>query len=136
MKERFKLSFDKLLQIDTTSRDKIILGLIGKEIKTKVFETQKQSENLLSQLEKFLSEENNQLSDLNAILVNIGPGSYTGTRIGVTIANTLAWSLDIPVFGYNEETLSVVLKKTQESSNSANFQQIVLPYYQDENRLN
>ncbi|GEK33500.1 tRNA (adenosine(37)-N6)-threonylcarbamoyltransferase complex dimerization subunit type 1 TsaB [Kurthia sibirica] len=37
--------------------------------------------------------------DLNAIAVSEGPGSYTGVRIGVTIAKTLAWTLKIPIVG-------------------------------------
>lgn len=35
--------------------------------------------------------------NLSKIVVAKGPGSYTGVRIGVTIAKTLAWSLNIPI---------------------------------------
>ncbi|AOH53021.1 tRNA (adenosine(37)-N6)-threonylcarbamoyltransferase complex dimerization subunit type 1 TsaB [Peribacillus muralis] len=37
--------------------------------------------------------------DLTKIVVAKGPGSYTGVRIGVTIAKTLAWTLQIPLSG-------------------------------------
>ncbi|MDF2855320.1 MAG: hypothetical protein K0Q87_1171 [Neobacillus sp.] len=38
-------------------------------------------------------------SDITKIVVAKGPGSYTGVRIGVTIAKTMAWSLKIPLVG-------------------------------------
>ena len=55
------------------------------------------TEEILSNIELILKEAGKKYSDLSSIKVNPGPGPYTGVRVGVTVANTLAFSLDIPV---------------------------------------
>ena len=48
-------------------------------------------------LEAFLPPQ--QWSEVIAIGVAVGPGSFTGARLGVTVARTLGQTLEIPVFG-------------------------------------
>ncbi len=48
-------------------------------------------------IDELLKECGLEPNDLTQIAVAKGPGSYTGVRIGVTIAKTLAWSLNIPI---------------------------------------
>lgn len=50
-------------------------------------------------IETLLRDCDVKASELDKIIVAKGPGSYTGVRIGVTIAKTLAWTLNIPLTG-------------------------------------
>ncbi|GGG02261.1 tRNA (adenosine(37)-N6)-threonylcarbamoyltransferase complex dimerization subunit type 1 TsaB [Paenibacillus aceti] len=54
---------------------------------------------LVTAIEKALEAAGITKQELDGIAVGIGPGSYTGIRIAVTTAKTLAWALHVPVFG-------------------------------------
>ena len=56
-----------------------------------------QSELLMPTIQKLFIESNKIIGQLEKIAVAIGPGSYTGLRVGVTIAKTLGYTLNIPV---------------------------------------
>lgn len=53
----------------------------------------------LPRLEWLLSESGLQKNDLKAIAVSLGPGSFTGVRIGPAAAKTIASQLQIPLLG-------------------------------------
>ena len=50
-------------------------------------------------IEEVMKKAGIEASQIDAIAVSKGPGSYTGVRIGVTLAKTLAWSLQKPLVG-------------------------------------
>ncbi|MGC8862260.1 MAG: tRNA (adenosine(37)-N6)-threonylcarbamoyltransferase complex dimerization subunit type 1 TsaB [Armatimonadota bacterium] len=54
---------------------------------------------ILPNIENMLADARCRASDLDAIIVGLGPGSFTGLRIGVTIAKSLAYGLSRPVVG-------------------------------------
>ena len=56
------------------------------------------SETLMPHLEIMLKRQGLKPKDIDEIYVGIGPGSYTGVRIGVVVAKVLAYSLNIPVY--------------------------------------
>jgi tRNA threonylcarbamoyl adenosine modification protein YeaZ len=57
------------------------------------------SVNLLPALDNMMQEVEKSYDDLSAVAVTVGPGSFTGIRIGVSTANTMAYGLNIPVIG-------------------------------------
>lgn len=50
-------------------------------------------------IEEVMLKASKKYSDLNAVAISKGPGSYTGLRIGVSTAKGLCYALDIPVIG-------------------------------------
>jgi tRNA threonylcarbamoyladenosine biosynthesis protein TsaB len=62
-----------------------------------VYVTRRNSESLVAVLKDMLREIDWTPRDLQGIAVAVGPGSFTGTRIGVTMAKVLGFSLDIPI---------------------------------------
>lgn len=67
------------------------------------------AENLHVFINAILAESKLGYSDLNAVAVSKGPGSYTGLRIGVSTAKGLCFSLDIPLIAI--ETLEVLARQ-------------------------
>jgi tRNA threonylcarbamoyladenosine biosynthesis protein TsaB len=55
------------------------------------------AEHLLVAIETVLSRTQHKLADLTCLAVNVGPGSFTGGRVGVTTAKALSFALNIPL---------------------------------------
>lgn len=72
------------------------------------------AENLHVFINEILKENTLKPSDLNAVSISAGPGSYTGLRIGYSAAKGLAYALQIPLISIDTlKALSVsAIKKT------------------------
>lgn len=88
-----------------TSLNKTYIGLkINEKIITKTIisdEKNYHSAYLLDTTVKLLKENNLTLSDINLVGTNVGPGSFTGIRVGISIAKTIAQALDIQCIAIN-----------------------------------
>ena len=109
----------KTLVIDTCT-NRIIVALADNStifsFCNEIIENQ-MSNIIMEKIEKCFQEANMKPDDVERILVAVGPGSYTGIRIGVTIAKTFTWALkkkiipisalEVMISGYDEEKLLV-----------------------------
>jgi tRNA threonylcarbamoyladenosine biosynthesis protein TsaB len=89
-----------------TDKPEAELGLFENEVQLAYsrWEAHRQlAETIHQKLQKLLSDNIKELKDINAIVVYHGPGSFTGLRIGMSVANALAQSLHIPIVGETSE---------------------------------
>ncbi|MBS4175832.1 tRNA (adenosine(37)-N6)-threonylcarbamoyltransferase complex dimerization subunit type 1 TsaB [Bacillus sp. FJAT-49736] len=101
----------KVLAIDTSNE---VLGIAlleeGKVIGEYITNLKKNhSIRVMPAIQQLLHECDTVPSDLGKIVVAKGPGSYTGVRIGVTIAKSMAWSLQIPLVGVSSLALMALV---------------------------
>ena len=74
------------------AKDNVLLDYISYEA------WQRQSEYMIVELNKLLEKHNIKKEDITDVMVAKGPGSYTGVRIAITIAKTIAVALDAKLY--------------------------------------
>lgn len=86
------------LIIDTSSNKEIKIGLKieGKNYFLKQKINHKKAQVALPMIDKLLKQHRLKLKELSSIEVNTNPGSFTGIRVGMSIANALSFALKIP----------------------------------------
>lgn len=81
---------------------------------------------LLAYLRETLQGQGKTFDDIQGIGVYKGPGSFTGLRIGLTVVNTLADSLEIPIVGVSgEDWKATALRRLKAGEGDG----VVLPDY-------
>jgi tRNA threonylcarbamoyladenosine biosynthesis protein TsaB len=85
------------LFIDTSIAEKIVIGLGEQRFEADA--KKERSQKLLPFIDEKLKELNKSIDDISEIEVVTGPGSFTGLRVGVSVANTIGWAQQIQVNG-------------------------------------
>ena len=67
------------------------------------------SQIILSSIDKIMSDNNVEVTDLNMIVFNKGPASFTGTRIAASVCQAIGYTLNIPVIGVNALSLMALV---------------------------
>jgi len=86
-------TFSDILGLSLIDGHKLILRLSYGKVKPF-------SELLISKIDGIFRETGYSLSDLYGVAVNVGPGSYTGLRVGITVAKTIAYAQKVKLFSY------------------------------------
>jgi tRNA threonylcarbamoyladenosine biosynthesis protein TsaB len=95
----FVLAFDTAgsgFSIALLNEDKVV-------DKNVISESGKQSELLILEIEKTLRSQKIWYQDLDLIVATKGPGSFTGTRIGLTAARTIKAATNLPLILINSD---------------------------------
>ncbi len=110
-----------ILALDTSTPETMI-ALIEAEDKFALpaklsLETRSHGPVLLPSINRLLADNQVDKSQLAAIAVGIGPGSFTGIRIGMATAKVIAWGLKIPLISLNsfEHLVTLYLNKNKVS---------------------
>ena len=101
----------KILSIDTSSDVCSVAILEDNNLIKEINKTDSKthSENLMPLIDTLFKETNLTLADIQAIACSIGPGSFTGIRIGIATAKAMAEVMQIPVIGVTSlETLAYI----------------------------
>ena len=84
------------------------------------------AETIHNQLEKLINGQHQTIHDLQAIITYQGPGSFTGLRIGLSVANALAYGLDIPIVACGKDDwIKTGIKRLESGEND----KLALPEY-------
>ena len=84
------------------------------------------AETLHKQVKKILNKSSVSLKDIQGIVCFKGPGSYTGLRIGLSVANALAYAQKIPIVAHGGEDW---LEKAVADLSAGKNDKIVVPEY-------
>ena len=91
-----------ILGIDTTEKNINLALADDKKILYEIEETSPKTEELINQIVTLFKKSKKESKELSAIGVITGPGGYTGTRSGVSVAKTISQFLQIPIVGINK----------------------------------
>lgn len=83
------------------------------------------AETLHNKIRELLTKNGFEWEDINGLIVYAGPGSFTGLRIGTSVANALAYSLAIPIVATKGDWIKAGLEKLAKGESD----KLALPIY-------
>ena len=102
----------------------------GAEIDRSLVESHIHSEKLLTLLQEVVAGEQLSLNDIDAVAVSIGPGSFTGLRIGLSTAKGLCYAIGKPLLAV--PTFEAIAEATRQANPTAGRVLILVDAKKDE----
>lgn len=96
-------------------------------VNTEVWQAHRQlAETIHQKIQELLKRNSKSLEDVQGIACFQGPGSFTGLRIGLTVANTLAYAIGVPIVAaQGEHWAEHAVERLEAGEND----QLALPFY-------
>lgn len=118
------------IKTDSPDADLALFDVGGTELHHEVWHADRGlAKGLHAHIEAMLTDLHKGWDDLTGIIIFRGPGSFTGLRIGITVANALAYGLNVPVVGeVGNKWQPTALDRLKAGNNDT----IVLPHYGSE----
>lgn len=83
------------------------------------------AETIHQKIANLLQSQKLNLKDIEGIVVYQGPGSFTGLRIGISVANALAYGLGVPIVGNENNWIEQCVKRLLNNETD----KVALPHY-------
>ncbi len=111
-----------------TDKPEAEIGLYqdGVQLKYEIWQAHRMlAETLHQQIATLLQSLGKSWDDIEAIIIYKGPGSFTGLRIGLSVANALAYSLQVPIVATSDDWIEQGLSRLR----AGETDKIALPEY-------
>lgn len=127
MTEKSPLQKSKILYLDTSKPEAKLAVFNGnKKVTEEIWEAPRElSKTLTFKYQEVLKKAKVGQKELTGICVFLGPGSFTGLRIGISFANALSYALKIPIYG----------TKKPEVFDLSCPQKVIIPFYGAEPKI-
>ena len=115
----------------TGKNDKLGLKINKEFFIRNLFEKKNLSEDLVEEISNFTKECNVNIDKNFSVIVNQGPGSFSGIRVSIAVAKGLEISKKVKIFGYNGTDLKVFDKENVEKLVNSNLieKKLIKPIY-------
>ncbi len=108
-----------ILFLDTTDFQNLRLAIVDEHVREQVRAiSYNENYKTAALLEQFLKRSKVRLSEVKKIIVCSGPGSFTGIRVGIALAQAMGFALRIPVVAIKKSAVPKDLQKLKTLKNS------------------